>query len=143
MVAEPAANPFTAPVLPTVAIDVLLLLHVPPDGLEDNVVALPTHTFIVPVIDDGIGLTVNVVVVRQPVGNVYVISGVPEATPVTIPELVPTVASVTLLLNHVPPGVASVSVVVKPMHTLSVPDIAAGNGLTVTTVVEVHPVDAV
>ena len=33
---------------------------------------------------------------------------------------------------HVPPGLVSVNVVVKPMHTVSAPPIAAGNGLTVT-----------
>jgi hypothetical protein len=37
---------------------------------------------------------------------------------------------------HVPPPVASLRVVVAPTHTLSVPEITAGRGLTVTTTVE-------
>jgi hypothetical protein len=69
-----------------------------------------------------------------------VIIGLPAATPVTIPLLVPIVARVTLLLVHVPPAVASVSVVVKPTHTLAVPLIDAGSGLTVTTAVAIQVV---
>jgi hypothetical protein len=56
---------------------------------------------------------------------------VPLETPVTIPvEL--TVAIAVLLLLHVPPVVASVSVDVPPTATVVVPEIAAGTGLTVT-----------
>ncbi len=43
---------------------------------------------------------------------------VPAATPVTIPEPVPTVAIPLLLLLHVPLLVASLSVVVAPAHTI-------------------------
>src|ERR1043165_8763955 len=45
-----------------------------------------------------------------------------------------------LLLLHVPPIVALLSVRVPPTHTLKVPVIAAGNGDTVTTAVVKHPV---
>ena len=48
-----------------------------------------------------------------------------------------------LLLLHVPEGVISLKVVVKPLHTLRLPVIAAGNGLTNTEVVAIQPVDSV
>ena len=64
----------------------------------------------------------------------------PVATPVTIPDDVPTVAIPVLLLLHVPPLVASLRVVVKPMQTVAVPLTDAGNGLTVTTTVATQPV---
>lgn len=64
----------------------------------------------------------------------------PAATPVTTPLLVPTVASVTLLLVQVPVPVAFVNVVVNPTHTLAVPLMDAGNGLTVTAAVVKQPV---
>jgi len=51
---------------------------------------------------------------------------VPEATPVTMPVAGPTVAVAVLLLAHVPPVVASASVVVDPAQTVAVPVIAAG-----------------
>ena len=59
--------------------------------------------------------------------------------PVTTPVLF-TVAAVVLLLLHAPRGLASLSAVVKPAHTLVVPVIADGNGLTVTCVVVWQPV---
>ena len=43
--------------------------------------------------------------------------------------------AVTVLL-HVPPAVASVKVVVNPVHTLNVPFITPGAGDTVTVAVE-------
>ena len=57
---------------------------------------------------------------------------VPADMPDTAPEGEPTVAIAVLLLLHVPPVVASPSVVVAPAQTLVVPVIAAGAGLTVT-----------
>jgi hypothetical protein len=42
--------------------------------------------------------------------------------------------------DHVPPVVASVSVVVKPTQTEATPPIAAGVALTVTVAVREHPV---
>ena len=69
---------------------------------------------------------------------------VPAVTPVvTMPLVLPMLAIVVLLLLHVPPDVASVRVLVPLTHALNVPDIAAGNGLTVSTevfcVVQVNP----
>jgi hypothetical protein len=65
---------------------------------------------------------------------------VPAATPVTTPEVALIVATVTLLLLHVPPVVASLSVSVEPAHTPATPDIAEGALFTVTTLVTLHPV---
>lgn len=53
---------------------------------------------------------------------------------VTIPEEEPTVALEVLPLVHVPPP-ASLRVVVEPEHTFADPDIGAGSGSTVNSVV--------
>ena len=62
MVVVPPATPDTIPVLPTVAIVVLVLLHVPPvvPSLKD--VVAPAHMVAVPLIAPGTGkgLTVKV-----------------------------------------------------------------------------------
>ena len=63
----------------------------------------------------------------------------PIVTPVTIPVTEPIVA-LPLLLVQVPPAVASVNAVVKPKHTVKVPDMAEGKGFTVTTAVMIQPV---
>ncbi len=69
--AVPAVIPVTTPVpAPTEATDVLLLLHAPPPVASLSVVVAPTHALAVPVITDGVGDTVNVAVVLQPVGSV-------------------------------------------------------------------------
>ena len=57
---------------------------------------------------------------------------VPFTTPDTTPELV-IVATPVLLLLQLPPLVALVSVMVVPRHTVDAPDIAAGDGLMVST----------
>lgn len=122
-------------VAPTVACAGLLLLHEPPPVASLSVVVCPTHTTAVPDMAAGVVFTVNVAVRKHPVPNVYVMVTVPAATPVTIPDDDPTVAVNTSLLLHVPPLVASVSVLVSPSHTLSVPPIAAGNAFTETVTV--------
>ena len=61
--------PVTMPVLPTVASAVLLLLQAPPVGVELRDVVSPVHTCIVPVMAEGIGFTVNVAVIAQPVAS--------------------------------------------------------------------------
>ena len=63
---------------------------------------------------------------------------VPADTLVTRPE-VPIVETAVLLLNHVPPAVASLSVAVSPAQIAAMPLIAAGSGFIVTTVVEIQP----
>ena len=71
----------------------------------------------------------------QLVGMVYTISEVPLPVTVTAPA-VPMVATAVLLLLHVPPGVALVSVVTSPLQRFRLPAIGdGGKGLTVTTCV--------
>ena len=64
---------------------------------------------------------------------------VPAVTPVTVPVAEPTVALEVLLLLHVPLPVASVNVVVSPIHTAPVPVIPEGTELTVIVVAAVQP----
>ena len=59
---------------------------------------------------------------------------VPADTPETTPAELTEAVSVLLLL-HEPPVVPSLKEVVKPTHTLVVPPIAAGNGLTINVAV--------
>jgi hypothetical protein len=64
----PAATPVTMPVPePTEAIAVLPLLHVPVPVTSLNVELAPAHAAVVPVIDEGSGLTVIAVLIRHPV----------------------------------------------------------------------------
>ena len=143
MVTTPTATPDTIPVEePTVAIDGLLLVHVPPGLGFVSVIVLNTHTLFPvdgPDIGPGEEITVIVNVLKQPVGSIYVMVAVPVEMPVTRPVAEPTVATAGLLLLHVPPGVADVSVVTAPIQTVDVPAIVAGSGLTVTTAVAIHP----
>ena len=55
----------------------------------------------------------------------------PAETPVTIPVL-PTDAIAGLLLLHVPPGAASLSVIVDEVQTNEGPVMAVGKAFTVT-----------
>ncbi len=66
-------------------------------------------------------------------------------TPVTEPVAELTVATAVLLLVHVPPGVASLSVIDENIHTLESMGamICAGNGLTNTDVLVRQPVGSV
>ena len=67
----PPATPVTIPLVePTVAIIVLLLVHVPPVGEEPNVIVAPGHTVPGPVIEPGSAFTVIGVTTKQPVGIV-------------------------------------------------------------------------
>ena len=124
--------------VPTPAL-VLLALHTPLPVVQLSVVVNPAHTIIVPVIAAGTGFTVTVFVLMQPVGKVYVIIEVPADTPVTIPDDEPTVA-LPLPALHAPLPVLSLSVVPEPAHTIALPVIIDGSGLTVTTAVALQPV---
>lgn len=62
----------------------------------------------------------------------------PAATPVTTPVVL-TVAIKVLLLLHVPPAVASVSVLVPPTVVDAIPEMGAGIGDTVTVRDAEHP----
>lgn len=110
--AFPDTRPETMPLaVPTVATNVLPLVQVPPLVISESVVVVPKHILAVPLITAGNELTVIVLVALQPVGKAYVILAVPAIMPVTIPVVL-TVATVTSLLLHAPPGVASVKLVV-------------------------------
>ena len=68
-------------------------------------------------------------------------TAVPPETPVTTPVTSTIEAIVASLLLHVPPAVASLSVVVRPTHTNSgLPVGTAVVGYTVTTMVPIQPV---
>ena len=68
---------------------------------------------------------------------------VPKETLVTNPLDEPIVATAVLLLDHVPPDVASDKVVEAPIvHTPKTP-VIADKALTVITFVAIHPVDEV
>jgi hypothetical protein len=131
--------PNTMPLaVPMPVIEGLLLLQLPPATASVSTVVLPTHTEVTPVIADGLGFTVTVVVVSQPVGKVYVIVAVPGDLPVTNPVPEPIVATAVLLLAQVPPP-ASNKLVVWPTHTTGKPTIIEGNGLTVNVTVAAQP----
>ena len=53
--------------------------------------------------------------------------------PDTMPLAEPTVATEVLVLLHVPPVELLLSVVAAPVQTNGVPEIAAGDGLTLTS----------
>jgi len=140
IVTVPAFTPVTTPVpAPIVAVVISLLLQLPPTVASVKVVFAPVQTVVEPDIAKGVGLTVISYVATQPLGSVYVIVGVPAATPVTVPVVEPTVARPVLLLVHSPPPVASVNVILLPMQTLVGPPIPAGVELNVTTCVAEQP----
>ena len=55
---------------------------------------------------------------------------VPGEIPETTPVLIPIVATVVLLLVHIPPPMASVKAVVLLGQSVSMPVMAAGEGFT-------------
>ena len=138
----PTDTPVSKPLVePIVAIDVLLLLHVPPPAASVSVVVAPTQTLKAPPMVGGVELMGMVVVVLQPVvGSVYVIVVLPAVLPVTIPVVDPIDAIAALLLVQTPPVVGSVSVRVCPTQRGAAPAIAAGNGFTVSVRVVKQPV---
>ena len=68
------------------------------------------------------------------------IVAVPAATPDTTPDVELTLAVPDALLVHTPPVGDEDKVVVDPVHTESVPDIAEGAIFTVTALVAKQPV---
>jgi hypothetical protein len=126
MVTLPAEIPDTTPELLTVAKEVLLLLHVPPEDVLLNGMVCPVHRMLFPTILAGNELTVTGVVTAQPPGIAYVIVADPEENPETTPVFTSTIATSVLLLLHVPPNEASLNVVPEPKHIFVMPDIADG-----------------
>ena len=136
MVVVPPETPVNKPVDGLiVATPVEPDVHVPPVVTSVSVVEVSAHNAVVPLMDSGSGFTVTIAVIIQLVGKVNVSVAVPIEAPVTIPDAEPIGAIAVLLLAHVPAPDASVSAVVKPSHTVSVPLIGAGNALTVTIAV--------
>lgn len=114
--------PVTKPDELTVAIEVELVSHVPPEGVPVSVVVPPIQMLLLPVIV-ALVETVNDFVTKL-APTVYVIVQVPADTPVTKPvEL--TVAIEGLLLLHVPPGVLSVRATDAPTQVPEGPMIGA------------------
>jgi hypothetical protein len=104
-VTVPALIPVIAPVSELItAVVVLLLNQLPPVGLPVSTIADAVQTEPAPPMAVGKVFTVNAAVFIQPGVAVYVITGVPVATPVTTPVAPSTVASAVLLLLHVPPA---------------------------------------
>jgi hypothetical protein len=103
----------------------------------------PSQIVVGPEIFPGKGLTFKFFVEKQPVPNVYVSVELPTLTDVTNPVLEFTVATAGLAIDHVPPGVGSVAVVVDPLHIAAALAIGSGNGLVVTVAVTKHPFESV
>ena len=133
-------TPDTTPVpATTVATAPSLLLHTPPLIAVLSVVVHTSHTVRVPAIELGAADIVTTAVTRQVDDVAYVMIEVPAPTPVTTPVPDTTVAFAGLLLLHVPPLVALLSVVVVPIQADSVPLIAPGAAVTVTSYVATQP----
>ncbi len=138
--AVPILTPDTTPVpATTVATAPSLLLHTPPLTAVLSVVVHTSHTVSVPAIELGAADIVTTAVTRQVDDVAYVMIDVPALTPVTTPVPDTTVALAGLLLLHVPPLVALLSVVVVPIQADSVPPIAPGAAVTVTSRVATQP----
>ena len=152
IIVVPALTPYKIPVTGSmVPTAVLLLLHVPvpPDAEASlNVMLVPVHTNeepdIAPALGDVTTVTfiVAVAVPQEAVVSVKVIVVMPGPTPYTTPVVDPTVPTAVLLLLHVPvppDAVASLSVILEPVHIEVTPLIvpALGEVFTVTFVVAV------
>jgi len=128
--------PVTTPDEPTEATEGAPLVHMPPETESNNVMKEPVHTCEGPVIIEGSGLTVTTTDLEQPPTVYVIVAVVGEVTglPVTVvvaPLTGDTEATVESLVDHVPPAVPSVSVTVPPAHTIPVPEIGTGAGVTV------------
>ena len=128
MFTTPAVIPLTTPVELTVAMAALLLAHVPPAGVATKVMVLPAQSVLLPEIVAPAVTVISFVAVQPP--EVYVMVSVPEEIPVTTPAEL-TVAKDGLLLVQVPPDGVAERVIVLPVQTVLLPEIAA-LALTVT-----------
>jgi hypothetical protein len=137
----PPATPVTTPVDgTTVATAVLLLVHVPAPGVTESAVVEFWQSTNVPEIAE-IGFTVTILDLAQPVDRAYDIVVVPPEVLVGVsnPDEVEMVATLALLLDHVPPEGVLASVSVLFAHTRLPPEIAVGSGFMVITAVVKHP----
>ena len=142
MVAVPVLKPGTAPVALFAVMSVLPVLHVPPDTLSLRFITEPVHTPPSPVIMAGIRFTVTVLYVVQPVLKLYSIVSIPADPAITIP-VEPIVATIILLLLHMPPDTLSTNDIDVPAQVAdTVPVITAGEAnIVMCTVVvsDAHP----
>lgn len=143
MTVVPAAIPVATPLPPLiVATAGVPDDHVPPVGEPDMVVVLPAQTA-APLTGEGSGLTVAVMVRKQPVGKVYVTVDVPVAIAANTPVVTSMVPTEVAELAQVPPVGVLLKVRVSPTQTAAVPLMAVGNGLTVNTAEREQPVESV
>ena len=129
---RPATVPELLPMVPTV---VLTLVHVPPPVPSVSVVPDRSQMLKAPLIAPGCVFTVTTALATQ-LPMVYDIKEVPTLRPVTVPELLPIVPTVVFTLDHTPPPVPSVSVVLARLQKLITPFIAPGCTFTVSTAVD-------
>ena len=121
--------------------DVFADSHVPPEKLFVNNTLSPTHTDKGPVIAAGNGFVVKITPALHPVlSSVYEIMVVPAAIGMTAPVNEPTVATVVVVLLHVPPGVEEERETTELTQDAKGPIGVAGSGLTVIERTEKHPV---
>lgn len=135
----PIAIPVTLPDASMVAVEVLLLLHVPPALPSVNRADVPIHSEVTPWTGNGFIFTVTTFVTLQAAPGVYVIITVPVTLPVTMPVAAPTDAIYGELLLHVPPVITSLNTIVAFIHTADAPEIGDGNGLIATVTVRTQP----
>jgi len=143
----PADTPVTEPfVVPTVAMSVAELVHVPPVVVLVHACELPTQMGVVPAMVCVIGAVMVTVLVavftHPPTVTEYVMVAFPADTPVTVPFEAPTVATAVDELVHVPPLVVLVHVWDEPTHIGVVPVIVCAIGAVMVTVcvaVLTHP----
>lgn len=136
----PAATPEVGLIEATL---VFVLLHVPPDVLQLNVVFSSSHKEVIPEIEAGEGLTVIITDLEHPLERTYEMTDVPEVTPVTRPDTLPIYAMLVTELIQVPPDVLLDKVVFAPTHKSNTPEMFAGLGFIVTIEVDLQPVDNV
>lgn len=125
--------------MPTVAIAVLLLVHVPPDVALVSVAVCPVQITEAPAIALIAAFMLTVAVLLQPVPIAYVMVEVPVAIPVTTPVVLPIVATDVVADVHVPPEVAEASVVVLPTQVVVLPVMAAGRFITENDLLVLQP----
>jgi len=122
---------------------VLLLLHVPPETVLLKIETAPMHIAAFPVIGATV-TTVIGIVLKQPVGSVYVMTAVPAVTGVTDPVVAFTTATPgDVVLLQLPPVVALLNATGTPTHVDEVPVIAGGSGTTVSVLVILQPIPMV
>jgi len=118
----PALTGDTRPVEVTVAIAVLLLVQVPPEGVPTNDRGVPIHVELPPEIEAPDTTVIVRVALHPP--ELYVMTTAPDAMPLTTPVLL-MVAMDGLLVLHVPPPGVAVSDMVVPIQTELLPLITA------------------